>query len=589
MSWQAWLTLAVVVLTMAALTRDWLTPSSAVMGGVIVLLVAGVVTPAQAFAGFSNPAPITVAALYVLARAVEKTGALQPLIAATLGEGRGGRGALARLLVPVAGASAFLNNTPLVAALAPQVGDWADRRGLSPSRFLMPLSFAAILGGVVTVIGTSTNIVVSGLLESDGQAPIGMFELTRVGLPVAVVGLFCVILLAPVVLPARRPARQDLRENVREFVVSMVVVPGGPLDGQAVEAGGLRHLQGVFLVEVDRGDQSVAPVGPTFVLRGDDRLTFVGRADLIVDLQAARGLASAEGKHLAEFDTVRHTFFEVVVGEASQLVGKTLREADFRGRYQAAVVAIHRAGQRVQAKLGSVRLRAGDTLLLLTDPKFGERWRDRNDFLLVSRFGGSPPAATRKAGLVGVVALAIVVIAGAGLLPILHAALLGAIALVAVGVMTAGEARAAVDLDVIIVIAASFGLGEALDRTGLADRLAGGIVAAFHGLGPRGVLLGVTLATLTITEVITNNAAVVLLFPIAMSTAATLNADPRPFAIAMTIAASSSFLTPIGYQTNMMVYGPGGYRFGDYIRLGAPLTVAVILATVLIVPWFWPF
>jgi di/tricarboxylate transporter len=589
MSWQAWLTLAVVALTVLALARDWLAPSSTVLGGVIVLLVAGVLTPAQAFSGFSNPAPITVAALYVLARAVEKTGALQPLLGATLGSGSGDRRMLARLLVPVAGASAVLNNTPLVAALAPQVTDWADRRGLSPSRFLMPLSFATILGGVLTLIGTSTNIVVSGLMEADGQAPIGMFELTRIGLPVALVGLAVLIALAPVVLPERRPARGDLRENVREFMVHMVVVPGGPLDGQAVETGGLRHLQGVFLVQVDRGEQSIAPVAPTTALRGGDLLTFVGRADLIVDLQNMRGLASAEEKHMAELDTVRHTFFEAVVGADSQLIGKTLREAEFRSRYQAAVLAIHRSGQRVQAKLGTVRLRVGDTLLLLSDPGFRDRWRDRNDFLLVARFGGSPPAATRKAGIVGLVALGIVVVAGAGLLPTLHASLVGAVLLVASGVMTAGEARSSVDLEVVIVIAAAFGLAAAIERSGLAAHLAGGIVAAASVLGERGVLLGVIVATITITEIITNNAAAVLVFPLAMSAAQTLGADPRPFAMAVAIGASASFLTPIGYQTNMMVYGPGGYRFGDYARLGAPLTALIILTVVSMAPLLWPF
>jgi di/tricarboxylate transporter len=563
-------------------------PSSIVLGGTIALLVTGVISPAEAFQGFSNAAPITVAALYVLARGVEKTGALTPLINATLGQGVGPRWSLARLLVPVAGASAFLNNTPLVAALAPQVTDWADRRGLSPSRFLMPLSFATILGGVVTVMGTSTNIVVSGLLEASAQAPLGIFELTRVGLPVAVAGLVCVVLLAPVVLPERRPARSELREHAREFAVHMVVVPGGPLDGQAVEAGGLRHLQGVFLVEIDRGGELIAPVAPTTVLRGGDRLTFVGRIDLIVDLQNLRGLISAEEKHLAEFD-VRHTFFEVVLGEASTLIGKTLKEAEFRSRFQAAVLAIHRAGQRIEAKLGSVRLRVGDTLLLIGDPRFQERWRDRNEFLLVSRFGGSPPSVTRKAGVVGLVTLGIVVVAGSGLLPMLQASLLGAVALVAFGVMTAGEARSAVDLDVVIVIAAAFGLGAAMERSGLAGQAARLMVDAFEPLGARGVLLGVTVATVVVTEVITNNAAAVLVFPIAMSTASALGTDPRPFAVAVAIGASMSFLTPIGYQTNMMVYGPGGYRFGDYVRLGAPLTLIAVITAVLVVPAFWPF
>ncbi|MGH9168413.1 MAG: SLC13 family permease, partial [Acidimicrobiia bacterium] len=504
-------------------------------------------------------------------------------------EGTGGRRrGLARLLTPTAGASAFLNNTPIVAILAPQVADWADRSGRSPSHYLMPISFAAILGGVITLIGTSTNLVVSGLLQASGQAPIGMFELTRVGLPVAVVGLALVIVMAPLVLPARRAARRDLEEEAREFVVDMELVAGGPLDGRTVAGGGLRHLQGVFLVAVERDGDLIAPVSPETVLHGGDRLRFVGRSDLVVDLQTARGLVFAERDQLRSFNTNRATFFEAVVGAASPLIGKTLREAEFRGRYQAAVVAIHRAGQRVSAKLGDVPLRVGDTLILLADPNFRNRWYDRNDFLLVSRLGGTIRASSRRAVLVGLITLGIVVLAGAGIIPILQAALLGAVALLAFGILTPGEARNAVDLDVVVLIAASFGLGAAIETSGLADRLGSLLAGAFAALGPTGLLLGVTLATMALTELITNNAAAVLIFPVAMATAASAGLEPRGFAIAVAIAASASFLTPIGYQTNTMVYGPGGYRFGDYARLGFPLTVVVIATTVAVVPIFWP-
>jgi di/tricarboxylate transporter len=583
-SWHAWFTLAVVAATVYVLARDLLAPAAAVVGAMIVLLVAGVIGPAQALQGFSNPAPITVAALYVLARAVDKTGALQPLVNVTLGEARGRRWPLLRLLTPTALASGFLNNTPIVAMLAPQVTDWAERRGISPSRFLMPLSFATILGGVVTVIGTSTNLVVSGLMHQHGMDGLAMFEIARIGVPVMVAGLIVVVLLAPAVLPERRQPRQALDEGAREFTLSMQVVDGGPLDGRAVEEGGLRHLQGVFLVQIERDGDVIAPVGPATVLRGGDLLTFVGKADLVLDLQNQRGLASAEAKHVARFDTHRHTFFEVVIGPASPLVGRTMRDVSFRARYQAAVVAIHRAGQRVTAKLGGVRLKVGDTLLLLTDPGFGARWRDRHDFLLTAQLGGTPPAVARKAWLVGLTVLGVVGVAGAGLLPILHAALVAAVLLVVLGVLSAGEARAAVDLDVLLVIAASFALGAAVETSGLADLLGRFLVEGMSGFGRRGILLGIVLATVLLTELITNNAAAVLIFPIAVVAAERAGLDPRGCAIAVAVAASASFLTPIGYQTNTMVYGPGGYRFGDYARLGAPLTIIVILVTVLVAP-----
>jgi di/tricarboxylate transporter len=579
----AWLTLAVVCGVVWILATDRFAPSLTLFTAVIVLMVAGVVTPAEALSGFSNPAPITVAALFVLAGAVERTGGLQPIVQAVLGRVTGTRRMLARLTLPTACASAFLNNTPIVAMVAPQVSAWALQRGLSPSRFLMPLSFASILGGMVTLIGTSTNIVVSGLLQAGGHQGIGMFELTRIGGPAALAGLTLVILLAPLLLRDRRSAREQVSEEAREFVFTMEVVRGGPLDGQTVEGAQLRSLMGVYLAEMERDRELIAPVSPTTTLHGNDRLTFVGQVDQVVDLQRRRGLVSTEHPHLIPFDSPSHTFFEAVVGEASPLVGRTLKEADFRGRYQAAVLAIHRSGQRVDEKLGTVRLKVGDTLLLLTDRGFRDRWRDRTDFLLVSRLGGSPPAATKKAGLVGVIAFLIVFVAGAGLLPILHAALLGAMALVVLGVLSPADARAAVDLDVIVMIASAFGLGAALHVSGLADTLAYGLVGAFGVLGTAGVVLGVVLATATLTELVTNNAAAVLVFPVAMAVAASTGLEPRELALAVAVTASASFLTPIGYQTNTMVYGPGGYRFTDYLRLGLPLNLVVITTVVTIV------
>lgn len=586
---QGWVTLAVVLAAVGVLARDRLPPAPVILGSTVLLLILGVITPEQAFAGFSNPAPITVGALFVVARAVEVTGALEPTVQALLGKARSSRQQLLRIVVPMAAASAFLNNTPLVAMAAPQVADWADRNNVPASRLLMPVSFAAILGGAVTAIGTSTNLVVSGLLVEAGQAPLRLFELAAVGLPIAAMGGLVMVLLAGRLLPDRRGARDTFDQSVREFSMAMRVVEGGALDGVTLEGGGLRRLEGTYCVQIERGRQVIAPVAPSEALRGGDVLTFVGRVDHIVDLQRARGLASTEAHHVERIGGSEQRFFEVVIGADSPLVGRTLRDAGFRGRYQAAVLAIHRAGQRLDAQLGQVPLRLGDTLLVLADPGFRARWRETGDFLLIAPLATVATRRSRRAPLVGAIVFALVVVAGAGLLPILEASLAAAVLLVAVGALTLQDARRSVDVDVLVVIAAAFGLAAAVSESGLADRLADLLLDVFAPLGAVGALLGVLLATMALTEVLTNNAAAVLLFPIAVSTATTIGADPRPFAIAVALGASLSFLTPIGYQTNLMVYGLGGYRFGDYARLGAPLNVVTIVAALLIIPRVWPF
>jgi di/tricarboxylate transporter len=570
---QAWLTTAVVVAMFVQMARGR-SAAGAILGAVVFLWVSGVIDERQALAGFANPAPLTVAALYVVAKAVEQTGLLKPLVRLALG-GQGASGLL-RLLVPAAAASAFLNNTPIVAMLIPSVRRHAERVSVPPSRFLMPLSFGVILGGVVTTIGTSTTLVVSGLLEAAGEAPLGIFEVSHVGLPIALVGLIAVSLLAPRLLPDRESPRDRLEGAGADFGVRMEVDQDGPLEGVTVEDAGLRRLDGVFLIQIDRGREVIAPVSPATILRGGDSLFFVGEAKQAADLRVLPGLHSAEHPHLIDLETPAHRLVEVVVGERSSLLGRTPMEVGFRGHYDAAIVGIHRAGHPVMEKLGGVRLRLGDTLLLLAGEGFIERWREQPDFVFISMVEEEPAALSRAGLLAATITLGVVGVAGAGWVPILQAASVGAALLVATGVLSFREAYRAVDIEVLLVIAGAFGVGAAIEQSGLATLLGHGIVEATAGWGWRWGLLGIVLATLVLTEFISNNAAAALMFPIAFSTAQAVGADPRAFAIAVAMTASCSFLTPVGYQTNTMVYGPGGYRFGDYWRLGAPLTLAAV-------------
>jgi di/tricarboxylate transporter len=355
-----------------------------------------------------------------------------------------------------------------------------------------------------------------------------------------------------------------------------------------VEEAGLRDLAGVFLIEVARGDEAIVPVSPSTRLHGDDSLRFVGRAGDVVDLHNMRGLRSSAADHMPRFDLERSNFFEAVVGATSPLIGKTLKEAGFRGTYGGAVVAVHRAGQRVDAKLGEVPLRVGDTLVVLADRSFRERWTDRGDFLLISRLGSSPMVASGKRLIAAAILIGVVALAATGLVSVLKAALLGALALLVFRVLRPGEARSAIDLDVVLLIAGGFGLAAAMESSGLAETIATGLVDSFGTMGDIGGLLGIVLATIVLTETVSNTAAALIVFPIAASAAAALGYDLRGVAIAVAVAASASFLTPVGYQTNVMVYGPGGYRYTDYARLGAPLTALAVIGILVIVPWAWP-
>ncbi len=582
MSLDAWITAAVVALMLTSLALDLMPPAATVLTATVALLVSGVIDEAQAFSGFSNSAPLSVAALYVLAYAADKTGLLGPLVNRMLGkEGRITQTSQARLNAPTAVLSAFINNTPLVAMLIGQITTWCNQRGVSPSKLLLPVSYAAILGGTLTVIGTSTNLVASGLLQETGEPPIGIFEITKVSGISVLCAMTVLVFIVPRLLPARRAAIEEFAEELREFTLQMEVVKGGPLDGSTIAEAGLRNLKGVFLVEIERDGAVLPAVSPSRRLSGGDRLTFAGDSDSVVGFQRTPGLRSAESQHMLEIDSPQHTFFEAVIGADSRLAGRTLAEIGFRGVYQAAVVAVHRAGVRIEGGLGRVELEPGDTLLLLAGPDFRAHSRRSRDFLLVTRLGGPPPSATRRAPFVGILALAVIGLAAFEVMSILEAALLAAGALLATKTLSFSEAGEAIDFSVILLIAAAFGIGEAMQSTGLAETLASGLLDVFNGWGDFGIILGLVLATTMLTEVITNNAAVVVVFPIAMAVAVSAGLDPRIMAMTIAVVASSSFLTPMGYQTNTMVYGPGGYRFSDYVRAGLPLNITVSLAVTL--------
>jgi di/tricarboxylate transporter len=587
MEWQGVFSLGVVVFCFAMLAFSRVSPDIITTAGLSLILLAGVITPAQALAGFSNQGMLTVAVLYVVVSGLTETGAVGWIVQKLLGRPRSQRQAQWRLMLPVAGLSAFLNNTPVVAVFVPAVQDWARRHGLVLSRLLIPLSFASIAGGTCTLIGTSTNLVVNGMLiEHTGSDGFGLLELAWIGLPITGVLFVFILVFGRWLLPDRDPVSESL-ENVRDYTVEMLVEADGPLVGLSIEQAGLRQLPGLFLVEIERGGEVLPAVSSRERLRDNDRLVFTGVSDSVVDLQQIHGLLPATSQ-IFKIDQERSArrFFEAVVSNSHPLLGKTVKEGGFRTRYDSVIIGIARNGERLKQKIGEVKLRAGDTLLLESAPGFRQRQRNSRDYFLVSPVGEFHPLRHERAGTALSIVLGMVLSVALGWLDMLEAALLAAGLMIITRCTDGATARRSPDWQVLVVIATSFGIGSALSQSGAAEWIGHGMVNLAAGK-PMLSLAVLFIATALLTAIATNNVAAVLMFPIALATAQSMQVSALPFIVIVMVAASVSFATPIGYQTNLMVFNAGGYRFGDFLRIGIPLTLLVGLVTVLLVPRIW--
>ncbi|MGD1859870.1 MAG: SLC13 family permease [Leptolyngbyaceae cyanobacterium] len=559
------------------------------LGAIAVLYVSGVLSTAEALQGFSNDGMVTVGVLYFLVTGLQQTGALAWVSQQVLGLPKRRSTTFARLTVPVMLLSAFLNNTPVVAMFIPVVSDWCRKLRISPSKLMIPLSYASIFGGLCTLIGTSTNLVVNGLLvEATDNPGLKVFDITLVGLPCAIAGLLFLFLAQHWLLPNRKPVMGD-PDDMRQYTVEMVVEPRSPLADKTVEQAGLRHLPGLYLAEIARGKQIIPAVSPQETLREHDQLIFVGIVDSILDLHRLRGLAPATDQ-VFKLNTPRtkRRLIEAVVSNTCSLVGKTIREGQFRSRYDAVVLAVARNGDRLQGKIGNIRLRPGDNLLLETHPKFLERQRVSSDFYLVSDLPDSEPLRHEKAPIALLALTIMVVLAGFGWLSMLKAAVLAAFIMLVTGCCAPNRALQSIEWSVLLVIAAALGISEAMEVTGAAAAIAATFLSV-AGSNPFVALAVVYGVTSLLTEMITNNAAAALMFPVALSVSEGLGVSYMPFIIAIMIAASASFSTPIGYQTNLMVYGPGGYKFTDFMRIGIPLNLLFWSLTVCLAPLVYPF
>ncbi len=556
----------------------------------VVLLVSRVLTPAEGLAGFANTATVTVGAMFVLSAGMFRSGAVNFV-------GRG-LGRLARhssglmlfvLMVGVGVLSSFLNNTAAVAILIPVVIVVARRADTSPSKLLMPLSFASMFGGMCTVLGTSTNILASAISEQAGLGAFGMFEFTKLGVIFFAVGVTYMMTVGRKLVPDHR-GRGDLTTSfgLGDYLTDLILQAGSKSVGRPLASAPLVKDLGIEVLQIRRGEDTLRPTSET-ILCENDVLRIQGNLRTINELKDRAGVAFGmsvkwRDEDLQSTDT---RLVEAVVGPSSPLAGKSLAESHLRENFGAWVLAVRKHGTLRHSEFENITLMPGDTLLIDVPNDQIEHLTEQRVFLVVSR-AGIPRFNWPKAAKALAIVVSVVVMAATGLLPIVAAAATGALAMVLSRCISTDEAYGAIEWNVLFLLAGMLSLGAAMEKTGASTMLAEGMVNAVGGFGPIALLAAFFGATMLLTEVMSNNATVALLLPIAITTAHSIDANPRTFMFAVVFAASSSFMTPVGYQTNTMIYGPGQYRFVDFVRVGAPLNLIFWILGVLLIPWFWP-
>ena len=561
------------------------------------LMLLGLVTPQEGISGFANEATVTVAAMFILSAGLLRTGAIDVLgrwVARLAGKSEVRLLVVACLLVvPM---SAFINNTPVVVVMIPLMLGLTRDLGMSPSRFFMPISFASQMGGTLTLIGTSTNLLVAGLVLELGLDRIRLFDITAPAMALTVVGLLYLFTVGRWLTPVRESAADVLdRYEIREYLSVLIVEDDSSIAGQTLRESRFGEIHGLEVVGIERQGQRIPMPGAETVVEPGDALIVHGKLPDLARIEevdhlrfagSAAGLESTDDEEGAE--KAPSPLAELIVPPRSPVVGRTLRQLAFRGRYGVPVLAIQRHGVALHDRIRDVALETGDVLLVQGSPRQLREIHRTGQLALLGPVE-LPAKRIRKIKFSVPILVGVVLLAASGVTPILVSALLGVIAMFLTGCLKPEEAYREVDWMVIVLLGTLIPLGIAMQHTGAAEFLAVRLLRVTSPLGLLGVLAAVYLLTSILTELISNNAAAVVLTPIAVATGIGLGVSPLPFVIAVMFAASNSFLTPIGYQTNTFVFGPGGYRFSDFFRVGAPLSVILLVAAVIVIPLFFPF
>ena len=589
MEWQMWFTIASVVMMFVLLAKSNVGPEWICMATMTLLVGVGILDPKEAAAGLSNRGMLAVAILFIVAASIQSTGAIKLITILLPKRGKSLPISQFRMMAPVTFLSAFLNNTPVVAIFIPAISAWAKRIKIPVSKLMIPLSYAAVLGGTCTLIGTSTNLVVSGIFTKETGIQIGFFEIAKVGVPSVIVMYVSIFILSRWLLPNRSSAIEQMGDP-KSYTIEMMVNPSSGLDGKTIAQAEFTEEFNINLIEIIRDGRSILSLDEGKRIRNGDRLVFSGGSDMVAELQQTKGLTPVMDR-MFNISTPRpdRCMVEAVISPTNQLIGRSIVGGHFRQLYNAVIVGISRAGSQIKGTIGDIVLQSGDTLLLETHPSFYERQRNSRDFYLISQMEEETTEPRfNKAMLAIAILIGMVSAAAVFKINMFEASLIAAAILLITRCITPVQALKSIDTQVLLVIIAAFGIGKAMETTGAAEFIAAFMVGLAKD-NPWLVLSALYLTTSILTEMVTNNAAALILFPIAMATAQKMGVSVTPFIFAIMLGASASFATPIGYQCNMMVYGPGGYKFSDFLKIGVPMNLIMWVAASILIPIMWPF
>lgn len=593
---QMFFTFAVLAGVFLIFVKEWLPNDLVALGGLAVLLLTGILGEKELGQVFSNSAPMTIGAMFILGEALTRTGVID-WIATRFEKWAGGSlsRAIVILAIIVMPLSAFMNNTPVVIVFLPVLMAFARSTGLKASKLLIPLSFLSILGGTITLIGTSTNLLVSGLSKQQGQPAFGIFEISGLGIVYAIIGFLYIFFIGQRLLPERDTVSSLLdAEDTRKFSSAVEIPEESPLIGQRlIDHPLFSNRKRTIVYEVIRYGRRVEDIPlDAITFKARDVLWFRATSKELAEIQGFDGVAMTHRKRSGNDEGVDDTdeikTVEAIIGQNSPLIGRSVKESNIRRRYGIVVAAVHRQGVNLAQGYPDVRLAFGDTLLLEGPVHNIVRLNSEGSFLSLNETFMRPNLKSKMGISIGVL-IAVVLSAAMGLLSITSAALVGAVIVILSGCLNIRDAYKAVEWDVLFLIYGMLGIGLAMEKTGGAEWIAMGVVGVMDHLGPVAILAAIYLLASVLTELVTNNAVAILMTPIAVSIAGSMDVDPRPFLVAIMFGASASFITPIGYQTNTYVYGAGGYKFGDFLKIGIPLNLILWGTAVFLIPKFWPF